>query len=158
MNFDFKSKKVCFDILRYFYISRFTDEKMEKLVKQNKGTTFFLSNQGHELVGIVLAKHLIAKKDWFFPYYRDRAFVIALDSSLKDLFASFLARDSKHHSSGRMMPDHYCDNTLNIACQSSCVGSQFLQAVGIAKALESDEIVYVSGGDGSTPQGDFHEA
>jgi len=153
-----RDKQRCSDVLRLLYISRFTDEKMNKLVKQNKGTTFFLSNQGHELIGILSALSLKPKKDWAFPYYRDRAFVHALGSSLVDIFASFLARDSAHHSSGRMMPDHFCDNSLNIACQSSCVGSQFLQAVGVAKALNNDEIVYVSGGDGSTSQGDFHEA
>jgi len=157
-NCHLKSKQKCFDILKHLYINRFADEKMSKLVKQNKGTTFFMSNQGHELIGILAAKHLTPKKDWAFPYYRDRAFVIALGSPLIDIFASFLARNSDHHSSGRMMPDHFCDATLNIACQSSCVGSQFLQAVGVAKALNSDEIVYVSGGDGSTSQGDFHEA
>ncbi|NGX63268.1 MAG: 2-oxoisovalerate dehydrogenase subunit beta [Candidatus Anoxychlamydiales bacterium] len=157
-NIDLKSKDRCQKTLSYLYIARFTDEKMNKLVKQNKGTTFFLSHMGHELIGILAAFHLTAKKDWALPYYRDRAFVIGLGADLKDLFASFLARDSNHHSSGRMMPDHFCDKTLNITCQSSCVGSQFLQAVGVAKALQKDEIVYVSAGDGATSQGDFHEA
>lgn len=157
-NIDLKSKDRCITVLRYLYIARFTDEKMNKLVKQNKGTTFFLSHKGHELIGILSAMHLRAKKDFALPYYRDRAFVIALGSDLKDLFASFLARDSIHHSSGRMMPDHFCDKELNITCQSSCVGSQFLQAVGVRAALDKDEIVYVSAGDGATSQGDFHEA
>lgn len=146
------------NILNLLYISRFTDEKMNKLVLQNMGTSFFLSNQGHELIGILTASKLNPKKDFFFPYYRDRAFVIAIGSCLLDLFASFLARDSKHHSSGRMMPDHFSDIDLNITCQSSCVGSQYIQAVGVAKGIDSNEIVYVSGGDGSTSQGDFHEA
>jgi len=153
-----QSKQKCLEVLKLLYISRFTDEKMNKMVKQNKGTTFFVSNNGHELIGILASLSLQPKKDWSFPYYRDRAFVISLGSPLLDIFASFLARDSSHHSSGRMMPEHFCDNTLNIACQSSCVGAQYLQAVGIAKAFEKDEIVYVSGGDGSTSQGDFHEA
>lgn len=155
---DWKSKQNCLEVLKFLYVCRLTDEKMNKLVKQNKGTTFFISNSGHELVGILSALSLQPKKDWFFPYYRDRALVVALGSSLEDIFASFLARDARHHSSGRMMPDHFCDNTLNIACQSSCVASQYLHAAGVAKALEKDEIVYVSGGDGSTSEGDFHEA
>ncbi len=155
---DWKSKQKCLEILKFLYICRFTDEKMNKLVKQNKGTTFFISDNGHELIGILSALSLQPKKDWFFPYYRDRAFVIALGSPLLDIFASFLARDSLHHSSGRMMPDHFCDKTLNIAPQSSCVASQYLHAAGVAKALEKDEIVYVSAGDGSTSEGDFHEA
>ena len=58
------------------------------------------------------------------------------------------------------MPEHFSDKALNIPCQSSCVGSQFLQAAGVAKGISLEggsEVVYVSGGDGSTSQGDFHE-
>jgi 2-oxoisovalerate dehydrogenase E1 component len=60
-----------------------------------------------------------------------------------------------------MMPEHFSQKDLRIACQSSVVGSQFLQAVGTAKSAllrGAKEVVYVSGGDGSTSQGDFHEA
>jgi 2-oxoisovalerate dehydrogenase E1 component len=59
-----------------------------------------------------------------------------------------------------MMPDHFSQVDLRIPCQSSCVGSQFLQAAGVAKSAAmrgAKEVVYVSGGDGSTSQGDFHE-
>ncbi len=60
-----------------------------------------------------------------------------------------------------MMPEHYSHKELHIPVQSSCVGSQFLQAVGLAKGLQlskKEEVVYVSAGDGATSQGDFHEA
>lgn len=59
------------------------------------------------------------------------------------------------------MPEHYTDAALRLPCQSSCVGSQFVQAVGVAKSAQlrqTDEVVYVSAGDGATSQGDFHEA
>jgi 2-oxoisovalerate dehydrogenase E1 component len=147
--------------LELLYLSRFADEKMSKLVKQNKGSTFYLSTAGHELVGIVFGQNLISKKDWSFPYYRDRAFVISIGSTLIDLFGSFLARNVENHSGGKMMPDHFSHKELKIPCQSSCVGSQFLQAVGVAKGIQnrkSDEVVYVSAGEGATSQGDFHEA
>ncbi len=58
------------------------------------------------------------------------------------------------------MPEHFSQVDLRIPCQSSCVGSQFLQAAGTAKsaALRSaQEVIYVSAGDGATSQGDFHE-
>ena len=60
-----------------------------------------------------------------------------------------------------MMLDHFSDKSRNIPCQSSCVGSQFLQAVGVAKGIKLKKekgVVYVSAGDGATSQGDFHEA
>ncbi len=65
------------------YLTRFTDEKMQKLVRQNKGGTFHLCVNGHEMVGAVCALSLIPGKDWGLPYYRDRAFAIGLGCSLK---------------------------------------------------------------------------
>ena len=50
---------------------------------------------------------------------------------------------------------------LRIVSQSSPTGTQFLQAVGCALARKMDktnEIVYVSSGEGTMSQGDFHEA
>lgn len=142
-------------------LSRFADEKMAKLSKQNKGGTFQLSAAGHELVGVVSASHLISGKDWGLPYYRDQPFALGIGCDLVELFAVFLGRDTEHHSAGRMMPYHYSHKGLRLFCQSSVVGSQFLHAAGIALAIKNlggDEVVYVSGGEGSTSQGDFHEA
>lgn len=149
------------ETLRCVYLSRFMDEKMQKLVRQNKGTSFHLCDHGHELIGVLSALSLIPGKDWGLPYYRDRAFAVGLGCSLTEIIGAFLARDVPHHSGGRMMPEHFSHKALRIPCQSSCVGSQFLQAVGVAKAVQlkgDDDVVYVSGGDGSTSQGDFHEA
>ncbi len=157
-NISLESSKKYIDLLKLLYKIRFLDEKMAVMVKQNKGSTFFLSVKGHEMIGAVCGSSLIAKKDWSFPYYRDRAFAVALGSTLEEIIAAFLARDTKNHSSGRMMPDHFSHKERRIPCQSSCVGSQYLQAVGLAKGIKNDEVVYVSGGDGSTSQGDFHEA
>lgn len=148
-------------VLTAMYQTRFTDDKMSKLVRQNKGGTFHLCASGHEMIGAVSSLALIPGTDWGYPYYRDRAFAIGLGCTLKDLFASFLARDIPNHSGGRMMPDHFSQVDLRIPCQSSVVGSQFLQAVGSAKSAQlrgTNEVVYVSGGDGSTSQGEFHEA
>ncbi len=148
-------------ILRLMYQSRFADEKMAKLVKQNKGGTFQLSSAGHELVGVVCAQLLKAGHDWGLPYYRDQGFAVGIGCDLAELFGVFLGRATKNHSGGRMMPHHYSHQELRLICQSSVVGSQYLHAVGRAwanKQLGNNEVVYVSGGDGSTSQGDFHEA
>jgi 2-oxoisovalerate dehydrogenase E1 component len=156
-----EAKEKYLHILKVMVASRFIDEKALKLVKQNKGGTFHMHTAGHEMIGAVSALSLIPGKDWGFPYYRDRAFALGLGCDKKELLAGFLARVTPHHSGGRMMPDHYCHKELRIPCQSSVVGSQFLQAVGVAKAARlagKNEVVYVSGGDGSTSQGDFHEA
>jgi 2-oxoisovalerate dehydrogenase E1 component len=157
----FLEKEHCLRVLKAVYHTRFVDDKMKKLVRQNKGGSFQLSVSGHELIGAVSALSMESGKDWGFPYYRDRGFAIGLGCSLVDIIGAFLARDVAHHSSGRMMPEHFSQKDVRIPCQSSCVGSQFLHAVGCAKGAslsKKDEVVYVSGGDGSTSQGDFHEA
>ncbi len=148
-------------LLEVMHLTRMMDDKMGKLVRQNKGATFHMPVTGHEMIGGVAALALKPGFDWAYPYYRDRAFAIGIGCSIEDLFASFLAREISNHSGGRMMPEHFSQKDLRIPCQSSVVGSQFLQAVGTAKSAQlrkSDEVVYVSGGDGSTSQGDFHEA
>ncbi|MFC2049099.1 thiamine pyrophosphate-dependent enzyme [Chlamydiota bacterium] len=147
--------------LKLLYLSRFADEKMAKLAKQNKGGTFQLSAAGHELIGVVCAQALVSGKDWGLPYYRDQGFALGIGCDLTELFGVFLGRETENHSGGRMMPHHYSDKKRRIVCQSSVVGSQFLHAVGRALAIKNlgkDEVVYVSGGDGATSQGDFHEA
>ena len=96
-------------VLEVLHLTRFMDDKMAKLVRQNKGATFQLSVCGHELIGAVSALSLSPGVDWGFPYYRDRAFAIGLGCSLVDIFASFLARDIENHSGGRMMPEHCLD-------------------------------------------------
>jgi 2-oxoisovalerate dehydrogenase E1 component len=154
-------KFLALQTLKVIYQTRFVDEKCFKLSRQNKGGTFHLSTTGHELIGAVAGLSMISGQDWAFPYYRDRGFAIAFGASVLDLFGAFLARDTVHHSGGRMMPEHFVQKNINIPCQSSCVGSQYLQAVGVATGLQfhkKNDIVYVSGGEGSTSQGDFHEA
>jgi 2-oxoisovalerate dehydrogenase E1 component len=154
------SKEAVLKVLETMLLTRMMDDKMAKLVRQNKGATFHLAVSGHEMIGAVAAASLMSGTDWAFPYYRDRAFAIGLGCSILDLLASFLARDIPNHSGGRMMPEHFSQVDLRIPCQSSCVGSQFVQAAGMAKSASlrgAKEVVYVSGGDGSTSQGDFHE-
>jgi len=154
-------KPKCQEVLACLLRTRLTDDKMGKLVRQNKGGTFHLSTAGHEMIGAVAAANLESEKDWALPYYRDRAVAVGMGCALDDLFASFLTRVNPHHSSAKQMPEHFSHKRLRIPTQSSVVGSQFLHAVGIAlgaKLSNSNELAYVSGGDGSTSQGDFHEA
>ncbi len=147
--------------LEICWLTRAADEKLAALSKQNKGGTFHMSAKGHELVGAVASLGLRPGEDWSLPYYRDQAFPLGLGCDLTEIIATFLGRESARQSSGRMMPYHYSHKELRVLCQSSPVGSQFLQAVGRAygiKQKNTSEVVYVSAGEGATSQGDFHEA
>lgn len=147
------------ELFKKALICRAVDRKMHALARQNKGGAFHLYTLGHEFVGLSFGNAL-SKGDYGFPYYRDRAFAIGKGAELKELFATFLARDCKNHSGGRQMPDHFSSKELNIPTQSSVVGTQFLQACGVALGMKLEKeqgVVYVSAGDGATSQGDFHE-
>ena len=64
-------------------------------------------------------------------------------------------------SNGFSMPSHYGHKRLRIVAQSSPTGTQYLQAVGTAMGARwdrTDEVVYVSSGEGATSEGEFHEA
>jgi 2-oxoisovalerate dehydrogenase E1 component len=99
--------------------------------------------------------------DWFFPYYREKAIAYALGIPVKDIFLHMLSREGDPSSNGRNMPEHFSSRDLHLVSQTACTGTQYLPAVGMAKALRkdgSDAIVYVSSGEGATSEGEFFEA
>lgn len=140
--------------------ARTVDQKSIILYKQNK-CHFQIGCDGHEAIGVAAAHALISKKDWFFPYYRDMALCAALGMTNLEFMYNILSKDADPNSGGRQMAMHYGHKDLNIVSQSSPTGTQFLQAVGIAMGIKysgSDEVVYVSCGEGTTAQGAYHEA
>jgi 2-oxoisovalerate dehydrogenase E1 component len=140
--------------------TRLMDEKMLIMLKQGK-SFFHIGSSGHEAVQSAFAYALQPGYDWAYPYYRDLAFVIQYGVSPFDIFLNFLARVDDPSSGGRQMSNHYGHKKQRIVTQSSPTGTQFLQATGCALgALKEgkDEVVYVSSGEGTTAQGDFHEA
>ncbi len=140
--------------------SRLVDDRLETLIKQGKAT-FLISGSGHEAVQVACAFALKAGKDWFFTYYRDNALGVALGISAEDFFRHMMGKASDPFTGGRQMSMHMSSISLKMPTPSSPTGSQYLQAVGTAlgcKFRNSDEVVYVSGGEGSTSQGEFFEA
>jgi len=160
MKFKGYTKKQLKDIYKLMQLSRYLDEKQLVLLKQGKGF-FHIGASGHEACTIAAAHCFKAGYDYAYPYYRDQAFCLGFGMTSKEILLSFLAKDDDPNSSGRQMPQHYGHKKLNIVSQSSPTGTQYLQAVGAAFAIQKDNsnsVVYVSSGDGTTSQGDFHEA
>ncbi|NOZ04118.1 MAG: tungsten formylmethanofuran dehydrogenase [FCB group bacterium] len=154
------TKKELLDVYRNMIRARALDDKMLILLKQGK-SYFHIGSSGHEAAQTAAAKVMRPGKDWAFPYYRDAAFCLGLGMTSREQLLSFLARKDDPNSGGRQLPQHYGHKPLRIVSQSSVTGTQFLQAVGCAMSRrwdETREIVYVSSGEGTTSQGDFHEA
>ena len=154
------SKNQIMDLYQKMFTSRKLDEKMLILLKQGK-SFFHIGASGHEAAQLAAANLMKQNQDWSFPYYRDGAFCIGIGMTPREQLLSFLARADDPNSGGRQMPQHYGHKKLRIVSQSSPTGTQFLQAVGCAlarKMSKANDIVYVSSGEGTTSQGDFHEA
>ncbi len=145
---------------REMLLARKVDEKSIVLYKQNK-CHFQIGCAGHEAVTVAAAHAMRAGYDWAYPYYRDMAFVTAWGMTARELLLNALNKADDPNSGGRHMPMHYGHKKLNIVSQSSPTGTQFLQAVGAALAIryrKGDQVVFVSAGEGTTAQGDYHEA
>jgi 2-oxoisovalerate dehydrogenase E1 component len=152
-------------------LSRALDDREILLQKQSR-VFFQISGAGHEILLVSLARSLRPAYDWFFPYYRDRALVLALGVTPRDILLEAVGSAEDPASGGRQMPCHWGDVGRNIVTQSSPTGSQCLPAVGCAEAGRyigprptlpgctgyGDELTYVSLGEGTTSEGEFWES
>jgi 2-oxoisovalerate dehydrogenase E1 component alpha subunit len=148
------------EMYRYMLLARKIDERMWLLNRAGK-IPFVISCQGQEAIQVGAAFALDREKDWLCPYYRDLGMVLVFGQTAKDQMLSAFAKAEDPNSGGRQMPGHYGDKRFRILTGSSPVTTQVLHAVGIAyagKLEKKDHVVLTSCGEGSSNQGDWHEA
>jgi len=140
-------------------LARKIDERMWLLNRAGK-IPFVISCQGQEAAQVGAAFALDRDVDYVAPYYRDIGIVLAFGMTTKDLMLSGFAKAEDPNSGGRQMPGHFGQRKNRILTGSSPVTTQLPHAVGIALAakIEKKELVsFVTLGEGSSNQGDFHE-
>jgi 2-oxoisovalerate dehydrogenase E1 component alpha subunit len=145
---------------RQMVLARALDRRMWVLNRQGKAP-FVISGQGHEAAQVGAAGALRRGVDWLAPYYRDLAACVALGMTARDFMLGVFARADDPSSGGRQMPSHFGFKDLRIITTSSVVATQMLHAAGVAYAAKVrglDEVVLASLGEGSTSEGDWHEA
>ena len=141
-------------------LARAVDERMWILNRAGR-IPFVISGQGHEGAQVGLAWPLRRGTDWIAPFYRSIATCLAFGMTARDLMLAQYAKASDPGSGGRQMPGHYSSAEHNLVSVSSPVATQILHAVGIALAAKirgTDQVAVAIMGEGSSNQGDVHEA
>ncbi len=164
------------ELLRFYrtmLLARRLDEKELQLKRQSR-SFFQISGAGHEAIQVAAGTLLTAGRDWFFPYYRDRALALALGMTAREMLLAAVGAAADPSSGGRQMPAHWSKPALNLVSPSSAVSTQCLHAVGCAEAGQlhlqfpdaagaagarsEGDVVYVSLGEGGTSEGEFWES
>jgi 2-oxoisovalerate dehydrogenase E1 component alpha subunit len=145
---------------RMVALARAVDERMWILNRAGR-IPFVISGQGHEGAQVGVTWALTKGLDWIAPFYRSIAMCMTFGMSARDIMLAQYARASDPSSGGRQMPGHYGDRRHNLLSVSSPVATQILHAVGIALAAKirgTGQVALTAMGEGSSNQGDVHEA
>ena len=148
-------------------LARSLDERQWILTRQGKAP-FVISCQGHEAAQVGSAFALQPGKDWIAAYYRDLGVVLTVGMTPVEVMLGLFASADDPSSGGRQMPAHYSLRRLNIISQSSPTGTQVPHAVGVGLGIKirnelagrivDDAVVWTGFGEGTSSQGEVHEA
>jgi 2-oxoisovalerate dehydrogenase E1 component alpha subunit len=153
------SDETVLEMYETMLLARKIDERMWLLNRAGK-IPFVISCQGQEAAQVGAAYALDRTKDYVLPYYRDMGVVLSFGMTARDLMLSGFAKAEDPNSGGRQMPGHFGQKKNRIVTGSSPVTTQVPHAVGIALAGKmegKDFVTFVTFGEGSSNQGDFHE-
>ena len=147
-------------VLRGMVESRCLDERLLLLVRQGRGY-FWTGGPGEEAFNCCLGAQIRCDgrgpaHDFLLPHYRSSAIALMCGERSVDFLRQMLGRDTDPYSRGRNFGNHFCNVSHNLGPVSSPVSSQFVFALGSARAQRGHASVTVTiGGDASTHAGDF---
>ncbi|WP_318508475.1 thiamine pyrophosphate-dependent dehydrogenase E1 component subunit alpha [Bacillus sp. T3] len=147
------------EMYKTMLLARRIDERMWLLNRAGK-IPFVISCQGQEAAQVGAAFALDREKDYILPYYRDLGVVLTFGMTATEIMLSGFAKLEDPNSGGRQMPGHFGQKKNRIVTGSSPVTTQVPHAVGVAlagKMEKKDLVTFVTFGEGSSNQGDFHE-
>ena len=144
--------------LRAMLLTRLFDEQMYRLHRQGKAS-FYAKCTGEEAIGA--AQSLLLKKDdMCFPTYRMLAWLMARDYPLVQLVNQIFC-NREDPLKGRQLACLYSSKEHGFYSLAGNLGSRFGHAVGwaMASAYKGDSRIAIAQvGEGTTAEGDFHEA
>jgi len=144
--------------LRAMVQTRLFEDRMFRAHRQGK-TSFFMKSTGEEAIAVAQSLALDAK-DMCFPTYRVQGWLIARQYPIIDMINQIYS-NARDPLKGRQLPILYSARAYGFYSLSGNVGSRFGHAVGwaMASAYKGDTAIalgYI--GEGTTAEGDFHEA
>ncbi|MCU1470313.1 MAG: pyruvate dehydrogenase (acetyl-transferring) component subunit alpha [Glaciihabitans sp.] len=147
--FSMPSPDILLSLYRKMVLGRRFDVQVTALTRQGRLATY-PSAVGQEACEIA-AVEALAPQDWLFPTYRDT--MALMTRGISPLESLKLFRGDWHMG--------FDPNVHRVAAQATPLATQALHAVGLATAarLKHDDVVALTFlGDGSTSEGDAHEA
>jgi 2-oxoisovalerate dehydrogenase E1 component alpha subunit len=153
------SKEISLEMYWTMLLARRLDERAWVLHRQGK-IAFHISGIGHEAAQVGAAFALRRGSDWFVPYYRDLAMLLALGMTPTEFMLGLLGKKDEPNSGARQMPSHWSLRRANVVSHSSPVSTQTTHAAGIGLAMKlrgDDGVALTSVGEGGTSQGEWYE-
>lgn len=144
--------------LRAMLLTRIFDDRLFRAHRQGK-TSFYMKSTGEEAIGAAPSL-VLGVGDMCFPTYRVVSWLIARGYPLEGLVNQIFS-NAKDPLKGRQLPILYSARDFGFYSLSGNVGSRFGHAVGWAMASaykKDDKLALAYIGEGTTAEGDFHEA
>lgn len=144
--------------LRAMVLTRLFDDRMHRLQRQGK-TSFYMRSTGEEAIGAAPSM-VLGAEDMCFPTYRVVSWLHARNYPLLDMVNQLFSNE-KDPLKGRQLPILYSARAYGFYSLSGNLGNRVGHAVGwaMASAYKNDDkisLAYI--GEGSTAEGNFHEA